>query len=114
MSKVKLIGKSIKFYSVSNLISTCIKFLLFPFIISITGKEIFGIYMLVMTMIGYINLADLGVSSALQKYVAEYKGKNDQNTLMEVISASFLFYLFVSRSTPVSHKLLFCFLLSQE
>ena len=71
-------------------------FFLFPFVVGRLGKEAYGIYAIVMTITGYFGLFDMGVASALTKYVAEYKGKNDELMINKIINVSFFFYLIIS------------------
>ena len=70
-----------------------IGFMLFPFIITYVGVEDYGIYLLVGAFIGYFGLLDLGIGSALVKYVAQYTTKDDKKTINEMVNSSFLFYL---------------------
>lgn len=92
MSTKKVIGRNIKYSAIGTLVATGLQFLLLPFIVSHVGKEIYGAYLLVMTFTGYLGLLDLGVLSAVVKYVAEFKGEGNEEKINEIISASFSFY----------------------
>lgn len=72
-----------------------INFLLFPFIVYYVGAEDYGIYLLVGAFVGYFGLLDLGVGSALIKYVAQYNAKEDKETVNEMVNSTFIFYLSV-------------------
>lgn len=72
-----------------------VSFLLFPFIVSHVGKEIYGVYLIVISVTGYFGLLDFGVMSALTKYVSEYHGKGDFKGISRIINASFSFYVIV-------------------
>lgn len=72
-----------------------VSFLLFPFIVSHVGKEIYGVYLIVISVTGYFGILDFGVMSALMKYVAEYHGKGDFKGINRIINASFSFYVIV-------------------
>lgn len=93
MSRLKQLGRNYQFLALSRVIGLIISFVLFPFIVSHAGKELYGIYLLLMTMSGYFGTFDLGVGSALQKYVPEYIGKNDTEGLYSIINASFSFFV---------------------
>lgn len=95
LSKAGLIGRNIKFSALGKGITFLVSFILFPFIVSRLGKEIYGIYRLVFSIIAYVAIMDLGVHSAVTKFVAEFKGKNDTETLNKLISTALSFYTLV-------------------
>lgn len=59
-----------------------------PLILSYLGKTGYGIWTVISTFIGYYGLLDLGISSAVQRYVALHKGQGEENTLNETISTA--------------------------
>jgi len=81
------------------MLAIVITFFLFPFIVRQTGQELYGVYLLVMTVTGYFGILDLGVGSALIKYVSEYNGVGDAGAINRVINASFSFYVLVGLVT---------------
>lgn len=95
MSHIRVIGRNISFIALSRFVAVVVSFFLFPFIVSYVGKEIYGVYLIVMTITGYFGLLDLGVMSALTKYVSEYNGKGDEQTIKKIINASFTFYVLI-------------------
>lgn len=95
MSKTRLIGRNISFLAMNRVVSMLISFLIFPFMIRHVGKELYGVYVLVLAATSYFGLLDLGVMSALTKYVSEYNGKGDGKTVKSVLNASFTFYCIV-------------------
>lgn len=72
-----------------------ISFMLFPFIVAHVGKEIYGVYLIVLTVTDYFGLLDFGMMSALTKYVSEYHGKKDFKGIGHIINASFTFYVII-------------------
>lgn len=95
MSKISIIGRNIRFTILSRLLALIITFFLFPFIVRHTGQELYGVYLIVMTVTGYFGLLDLGVMSALTKYVSEYNGIGDVGAINRIINASFSFYVLI-------------------
>lgn len=75
--------------------SIIVAFFLFPFIVRHTGQELYGIYLIVMTVTGYFLLLDLGIGSALLKYVSEYNGSGNVEAINRIINASFSFYALI-------------------
>ena len=95
MSKARTIGKNISFIVLGRIVTVIVSFALFPFIVSHVGKEIYGAYLIVISITGYFGLLDFGMKSALTKYVSEYHGKKDLNGINKIINASFSFYIIV-------------------
>lgn len=93
MSKISIIGKNIRFRFLTTILGLILTFFLFPFIVRHTGQELYGVYLIVMTVTGYFGLLDLGVMSALTKYVSEYNGGGDAGEINRIINASFSFYV---------------------
>lgn len=94
MSRIKQLGRNYKFLALSRVISIVVSFILFPFIVSRVGKELYGAYLLGMTINGYFGTFDLKVLFAVKKYVPEYIGRKDSKGLNNIINASFSFYVF--------------------
>lgn len=92
---MKRLGRNVSFNALSFVVAFLVNFALLPFIISHVGKEIYGIYTLVMTITGYLFLCDFGMTAGVIKYVAEYVGSKDYDKVNDVISASFSVLLVV-------------------
>lgn len=95
MTKIRSLSKNIKYNAVSKAITFIVSFALLPFIIFHTGKEIYGIYILVTAITGYLGIMDFGVTGAVVKYVAEFTGKGAFKRVNEIVSASFSFYMII-------------------
>jgi O-antigen/teichoic acid export membrane protein len=87
---------SLKVNAVSNWfalgVNIVVGFLLTPFIISNLGKIGYGIWTLVGSFIGYYGLLNLGVSSAVMRYIARYAGQEDVKSLNGVASTAFAMF----------------------
>jgi len=95
VSTISILGRNIKFRVLSGLWGLIINFFLFPFIVRHTGQEIYGLYLMVLTFTGYFALLDMGVMSALTKYVSEFNGLGDKGAIIRVVNASFTFYVII-------------------
>ena len=95
MSRKRIISGNIKYSAVSQGIVFAINLALFPFIVSHVGKEIYGIYLLVMTFTGYLGVLELGVTAAVTKYVAELTAKDDNEGAAKIVSASLSLYFII-------------------
>ena len=63
-----------------------------PFIISRLGATGFGIWALTNALVSYVGLIDLGIGSALVKFVAEYQAKGDDAQINVLLNTAFAIY----------------------
>src|SRR5579862_7817691 len=67
-------------------------FLLTPFMIPRLGHTQYGLWVLVASFVAYGTLANLGIGSAIVKYVAEYRAKGESETASDLIATSLAIY----------------------
>lgn len=102
MSSKRIISNNIKYNVINHGVGFVVGLMLFPFIVSHVGKEVYGAYLLVTTFIGYFGVLDFGVGAAVAKYIAEFVGKNDREGAGKIINSSLFFYTiigFISATT---------------
>lgn len=71
-----------------------VQFFTFPYLLNTLGETAFGIYGFFWAIAGYLVLLDLGMSSAVVKYVAKCGAARDWKSLNKTISTIFGIYLF--------------------
>ena len=76
-----------------QLINLGVWFLLTPFMILRLGTTQYGLWVLVASFVAYGNLASLGISSAIVKYVAEYRARGESDTASELIATALAIYV---------------------
>jgi O-antigen/teichoic acid export membrane protein len=65
-----------------------------PFLINTLGDTKYGIWSIAAAFTGYMSLLDLGLSSAVNRYVSKYSSLSDQDSVNQVIStASLMFFI---------------------
>jgi O-antigen/teichoic acid export membrane protein len=69
-------------------INAAVSFFLTPFIISHIGMVGFGIWSLTLSIAGYYGLLDLGVTTAITRYIALYESQKDFKSQNETISTA--------------------------
>ena len=83
---------SLKLNAISNWatlgVNIVVGFLLTPFVITHLGKTGYGIWTLIGSFIGYYGLLNLGVGSAIMRYIARYAGQGDEKSLNETASTA--------------------------
>lgn len=77
------------------LINIVVAFIMSPVIIRALGNRDYGLWELVMSVIGYMGLMDLGIGPALVRFVSVADGKQDHDDLQQTISTSFVFFVCV-------------------
>lgn len=70
--------------------------MLSPYLIHTLGDTKYGVWSVVSALTGYMSLLDLGISSAVAKYVAKYKALNDYRSINVVIGSSLVVLLTVA------------------
>lgn len=75
--------------------SAIVGFFLVPFVIKKLGLNRYGIWSLITMITGYFSLIDFGIGQSFERYIAEYKAKNEIENLNYVINSGLLIYLFL-------------------
>ena len=83
----------------SNFINIGLGFVLFPFIIHRVGSELFGIYLLIITLSGYLTMMEVGVGTTTVKYISQHLAKDEKKEINELVINSLLFYILVGFTT---------------
>jgi O-antigen/teichoic acid export membrane protein len=69
---------------------------LMPYMVAILGPKRFGVWALVLVLVSYLSLLDLGVGAAFVKHIAEYNARQDEMAINGLVSAGVLIYLVLS------------------
>ncbi len=73
-------------------VGIAVTFLLSPFMVHSLGKEEYGIWALVFSIINYTNLLDAGMKQSLARYIPKYYANKDYVKINEIINSSNLIY----------------------
>lgn len=75
-----------------TLLSRLIGFFIIPLFVKGLGQELYGIWILSQTILGYFILLDLGISGGIVKFVSESRAINDSDEIKTIINTSIIFY----------------------
>lgn len=94
-------SKSLLFRGIfSNYIATfsgiAIAFVLTPYVVHTLGDTRYGIWTILVALTGYMMVLDLGVSSAIIKFVARYRAQQDTQAVNEFVSSAFAVYIVIA------------------
>jgi len=98
--------KNTFFNSITRFISGVSGFILTPFLLKFLGLSLFGVWSFLFVLISYLGLLDLGLAEATVKFTAEYKAKKDLKVISNLLTLSFIFYLFLGIILVFSHSLI--------
>jgi len=68
--------------------NVCIVFFLTPFIIHTLGKESYGLWILLISLTGYLSILDFGMRTSIGKYVAEFHTLKDFTNLNNFLNTA--------------------------
>ncbi|PJF24114.1 MAG: hypothetical protein CUN53_19465, partial [Phototrophicales bacterium] len=78
---------------INLIVNIGVNFALLPIFIRALGDEAYGLWVFVASFSvvrGFLQIFDLGIQSAVVKYVAEYNAQGNTRGISEVFSAAFL------------------------
>lgn len=75
------------------IVAILVGFFLTSYVIKYLGPTGFGIWTLIHTIVGYYGILDLGVESAVTRYVARYSGQKDYKALNQSINTALALFL---------------------
>lgn len=73
-------------------INTLVGFFLAPFILHKLGDSAYGLYYLILTIVGYYSLLDLGIGSSVIQFVAQFNATGDSESLYGVVNTTLFAY----------------------
>lgn len=90
--KTKLILKSSGARIAQTLITVVIGIVMMPFLISTLGEELYGLWIVIGSVVGTYYLLDMGFSQAITRYVAKYIHQNNPLAANRVINTALVLY----------------------
>ncbi len=75
------------------IINILIMFIMSPVIVKALGNRDYGLWEMVMGVVGYMGLLDIGIGAALLRYVAVSHAQKDRQELQNIISTAQVFFL---------------------
>lgn len=94
INKKSILGASLISY-LNLFVSTIIGVIMLPYIVNYLGVLEYGIYVLLISSIGYFSLLNLGFTDAIIKYVSEYHTLDQADLIRKITSTASYLFLFV-------------------
>ena len=73
-----------------------VSFFVSPLLVNQLGSELYGIWTLIIQITGYFTVLDLGVNTAIVRFISMYVAQQDEQHANEIYNTAFLFFLMVS------------------
>ena len=96
MSKVRQLARSIAGNWIAFAISAGVAFFLSPFIVHHLGNVAYGVWTLVISMISFMSLLDLGLRGAVTRFVARNHAQGNHLESSRAVSAAFWLRIWIS------------------
>lgn len=92
MSTARVLTRNIFSNWAGLAVNVGIGFFMMPFLVSRLGDTLYGIWMLVASLVGYGSLLDFGVRSSIVKYVSQHHAIGDQEALHRLFATTLAIY----------------------
>ena len=92
MNRAALLWNSVS-GTVLYAVTVVASFVMSPFLVRHLGNGAYGFWELMLGLVGYLGILDLGVGPAVVRYVALARGQNDPARLLQVINTGFMTFL---------------------
>jgi len=96
INKTQFIFRQVVINTLSNyggkIVTLGVWFFLTPFILSHIGQDLYGMWILVGSLVAYGSLLDFGIANAITKYVAEYQARGNFEQAHSLIATALWLY----------------------
>lgn len=91
-SKAKLLARSSMLRIAQTLVGIVIGFVMMPFLIRTLGEDLYGLWIVIASLVGTYYLLDMGFSQAITRYVAKYIHQQNPQAASRVINTALVIY----------------------
>lgn len=86
--RLRHIARNVLFNWLGTIANMAVGFLLSPFILHRLGNVAYGVWVLTVSVVGYLSLLDLGMQSSILRFVSQGHAKQDHQGASEATSAA--------------------------
>lgn len=91
-SKFNLLLKGSSFRVLQTVVSVAIGILMMPFLVLTLGQELYGLWIVIGSVVGTYYLLDLGFNQAITRYVSKYIHQNNPEAANRTINTALVLY----------------------
>jgi O-antigen/teichoic acid export membrane protein len=94
MTRARLLVQGSALRIANLFLGIAIAFFMMPYLVRHLGERMYGVWVLIGSLLGYYGLLDVGLSSAVARFISRAVGRNDREDIRRVTSTSF--YIFAA------------------
>ncbi len=96
MSRIRRIAQNIVSNWFALVVTTVVGFFLSPFVVHHLGNLAYGVWVLIASLVSYMNLLDLGLRGAVTRFVSKGKAQDDHEEASQAVSGALWIRLWIS------------------
>ncbi|MDQ5767220.1 oligosaccharide flippase family protein [Thiothrix subterranea] len=90
---MKNISRNIAFSGLGYVLPLLASLATIPLMIKYMGTDVYGLYIICISLIGFMNFVDLGVGQAIVKYVSQYEVTGENTKIKPILDIALLMYV---------------------
>ena len=107
MPRARRIAQNVLSNWLALAITTVVGFFLSPFVVHRLGNLTYGVWVIVMSLVAYMNLLDLGLRGAVTRFVSKGTAQEDHEESSRVVSGALWIRLWISLAVVGAAAILF-------
>lgn len=80
---------------IQMILNVLVKFIYTPFLLSELGQQEYGLYSLVISIVGYLTILDFGFGNAVTRYTVKYNSEKDTESLYKLWGTFSVLYIII-------------------
>src|SRR5947207_5423551 len=96
MSRARRIAQNVLSNWLALAITTMVGFFLSPFVVHHLGNLAYGVWVLIASLVSYMNLLDLGLRGAVTRFVSKGTAQDDHEQSSQAVSGALWIRLWIS------------------
>jgi O-antigen/teichoic acid export membrane protein len=111
MNQVKVLIRNVSTNWITLALNIIAFYFLTPYVIEKLGTDVYGIWVLIISVTTFIQLMDFGMAGALRRFISHHEARNENQEIASVISNIFFIYSIVAMLVAVTVLLAYFYLL---
>ena len=111
MNQVKVLIRNVSTNWLTLALNIIVFYFLTPYVIDKLGTDVYGIWVLIISVTTFIQLMDFRMAGALRRFISHHEARNENQEIASVISNIFFIYSIVAILVLVTVLLMYFYLL---
>ena len=92
---MKNVKKNVVYSAIGYILPLLAALVTIPIMVGHLGNDLYGLYAICISLVGFMTLVDLGVGQTVVKYVAEYEATEQRHAVKPLLDIAFLIYVVI-------------------